>query len=280
MISPALLKSAIVLLAIGAIGYAAVAGTVYSKQRSFLYFPKQEIKESAPGFQIVSFQTRDGLTLAAGYKPADAGRPTLLAFHGNGADWQSMADGLRPLIDRGYGILSVEYRGYQGNPGTPSEAGIYEDGRAALRWLGSNGVPASQVVAVGNSLGSGVAVQLATEAPIRALVLVSPMSSMVRLASARMSWLPVNLLLRDRYDNLAKLPAVEVPIMILHGDADKVIPIQEGRLLANRNRAAVLVEFPGIGHELMYDPVIGSSIARFLSEIPDHPTQRQIPAGT
>ena len=103
---------------------------------------------------------------------------------------------------------------------------------------------------------------------------------MVRLASARMSWLPVNLLLRDRYDNLAKLSLVQAPILILHGDADKVIPIQEGRMLANRNRAAVLVEFPGIGHELMYDPVIGSSIASFLRTIPNYPTQRHTPAGT
>lgn len=268
-LSPLLLKTAIVLLAIGAFGYAAVAGIVYFKQRSFLYFPSQEISKNAPGFQIINFPTDDGLTLAAGYQPAQVGRPTLLAFHGNGADWQSMAHGLRPLIDRGYGVLSVEYRGYQANPGSPSEKGIYKDGRAALQWLNANGVPASQVVAVGNSLGSGVAVQLATESPIRALVLVSPMSSMVRLASAQMSWLPVNLLLRDRYDNLAKLPNVAVPIMILHGGSDEVIPIQEGRMLASRNRAAVFVAFPGVGHELMYDPAIASSIARFLREIPN-----------
>lgn len=277
---PSLFKPVIVLLAIAAIVYAAIAGIVYFKQRSFLYFPSQEIRKSAPGFQTVKFRTNDGLTLAAGYHAAQVGRPTLLAFHGNAADWQSMAHSLRPLIDRGYGVLSVEYRGYQGNPGNPSEVGIYEDGRAALRWLGSNGVPPGQVVAVGNSLGSGVAVQLATETPMRALVLVSPMSSMVRLASAQMSWLPVNLLLRDRYDNLAKLPVVEVPIMILHGGSDTVIPIREGRMLASRNRAAILVEFPRVGHELMYDPVVESSITRFLREIPNHPTQRQTPAGT
>ena len=158
MISSSLLKAAVALLAIGAIGYAAVAGLVYSKQRSFLYFPRQEIRKSVPDFQVVRFRTNDGLTLAAGYQAAQAGQPTLLAFHGNAADWQSMAHGLRPLIDRGYGVLSVEYRGYQGNPGSPSEVGIYEDGRAALRWLDSNGVPVSHVVAVGNSLGSGVAV--------------------------------------------------------------------------------------------------------------------------
>ena len=268
-LSPALLKVAIAMLAIGAIGYATIVGIVYFKQRSFIYFPNQEIRQSAPGFQIVKFRTIDGLTLAAGYRKALAGRPTLLAFHGNGADWQSMAHGLRPLADRGYGLLAVEYRGYQANPGSPSEQGVYEDGRAALRWLESDGVPARQVVAVGNSLGSGVAVQLATETPLRALVLVSPISSMVRLASARMSWLPVKLLLRDRYDNLAKLPRVKVPIMILHGDADRVIPIEEGRMLASRNRAVEFVEFPSTGHELMYEPVLASSIARFLGDIPN-----------
>ena len=265
---PWLLKPALVLLTIGAIVYAAIAGIVFLKQRSFLYFPSQNVRKNEPGFQIIRFPTKDGLTLAAGYRPAHVGRPTLLAFHGNGADWQSMAHGLRPLIDRGYGVLAVEYRGYQGNPGSPSEQGLYEDGRAALRWLNSNGVSTSQVVAVGNSIGSGVAVQLATETPVRALVLVSPMSSMVRLASARMSWLPVKLLLRDHYDNLAKLPMVDAPILILHGDSDTLIPIDEGRLLASRNEAAKFVPFPGFGHELMYDPVIGRSIAGFLRDVP------------
>lgn len=268
-LSPALLKIAIVLLAIGAIGYATIVGIVYFKQRSFIYFPSQEIRKSAPGFQIVKFPTTDGLTLAAGYRPALAGRPTLIAFHGNGADWQSMAHGLRPLADRGYGVLAVEYRGYQANPGSPSEQGLYEDGRAALRWLDSRGIPASQVVAVGNSLGSGIAVQLASETRLRGLVLVSPMSSMVRLASVRMSWLPVKFLLRDRYDNLGKLPHIKVPILILHDGADQVIPIEEGRMLADRNGTVQFEEFSGAGHELMYEPIITNSIARFLREIPN-----------
>ena len=267
-LSPALLKTAIFVLAIAVIGCATIVGIVFFKQRSFIYFPSPEIRNSPPGFQIVKFPTTDGLTLAAGYRPPLAGRPTLLAFHGNGADWQSMAHGLRPLVDRGYGVLAVEYRGYQTNPGNPSEEGLYEDGRAALRWLDSIGVQPRHVVAVGNSLGSSVAVQLATEAPLRALILVSPMSSMVRLASARMVWLPVKLLLRDRYDNLAKLSRVEVPIMILHGDADRVIPIGEGRILASRNQAAEFEVFESAGHELMYDPVIANPIARFLREIP------------
>lgn len=268
-LSPALLKAATILIVIGAIGFATIVGVIYFKQRSFIYFPSQQIRKSAPDFKIVKIPTGDGLTLAAGYRQALAGRPTLLAFHGNGADWQSMAHGLRPMIDRGYGVLAVEYRGYQANPGSPSEQGLYEDGRAALRWLGSEAIPASQVVAIGNSLGTGVAVQLASETRLRGLVLVSPMSSMVRLASARMSWLPVKLLLRDRYDNLAKLPRVKSPIMILHGDADRVIPIEEGRRLASRNRAVEFVEFPAVGHELMYDPVIASSIAQFLRDIPN-----------
>lgn len=262
-----LLKAAVVVLVIGAIGYVAVVALVYFKQRSFLYFPSQEIRKSALGFQIVKFPTADGLTLAAGYRQATPGKPTFLAFHGNGADWQSMAHGLRPLIDRGYGVLAVEYRGYQSNPGSPSEHGVVEDGRAALRWLDLRGIPASEVIAVGNSLGSGIAVQLATETPVRALVLVSPMSSMVRLASARMSWLPVSLLLLDRYDNLGKLPQVTVPILILHGDADRVIPIEEGRMLAKSNRSAEFVEVAAAGHELMYEPTIGIPIARFLHNL-------------
>ena len=260
----ALPKIALVLLTVFVAGYAAIASIVYFKQRSFIYFPSQQIRTTAPGYEIVRLETSDGLNLAAGYRKARAGMPTLLAFHGNGADWQSMAFGLRPIVDRGYGVLALEYRGYQGNPGNPSEQGIYNDGYAALQWLEENGVPDRDVVAVGNSLGSGVAVELASQRRLLGLVLVSPVSSMTRLASMRMPWLPVNFLLRDRYDNLAKLPDVRVPILVLHGEADRVIPFAEGQLLAASNPEAQFVPFANFGHELMYEPAITRALASFL----------------
>lgn len=258
------LKAFGIIGAILALIYVGVTGLVFFKQRSFIYFPGAEVRQPTPGIRIVKIQTADGLSLVAGYRQAVGAKPTFIAFHGNGADWQSMAYGLKPLVDDGFGILAVEYRGYQGNPGAPSEQGLYRDGRAALEWLAANGVPEGNVVAVGNSLGSGVALQLATETQLRGLILVSPVSSMVRLASARMPWLPVKMLLRDRYDNLGKLPHLKTSCLILHGDADQVIPIDEGRLLAGRNQAARFVAYPGAGHDLMYLPVIEDAIRSYL----------------
>src|SRR5690606_24335011 len=112
------------------------------------------------------------------------------------------------LASRGYGLLLAEYRGYNGNPGKPDEEGLYHDGRAALAFLESAGIARRDVVLAGLSIGTGPAVQLATEQEVRALILISPVASLPMTASAAYPWLPVRWLLRDRYDNLAKLPRV------------------------------------------------------------------------
>jgi hypothetical protein len=259
------LKIVLVTFGLVAAAYIAVAGLAFFKQRSMIYYPNGESLPASLGFEIVRLPTEDGLELVAGYRAAAAGSPTLVAFHGNAANWQSMAASLAPLADQGFGVLSVQYRGYRGNPGTPTEQGLYEDGRAALRWLGSAGIADRDIVVVGNSLGSGVAVQLASERTLRAVVLVSPVSSIARLASARMAWLPVDLLLTDRFDNVAKLGKLSSPILILHGDSDRVIPLSEGKFLAAQNKSASLIVHKGAGHDLMYQEQILPEIARFLS---------------
>lgn len=251
-----LLKISLVLAGVAIALYVAAAGYLYANQRSMLYYPTGETRPATPGFKIIRVPTTEGLSLVAGYRPAAPGKHTFVAFHGNAADWQSMAASLAPLADKGFGVLSVEYRGYRGNPGTPTEHGFYEDGRAAVRWLIAAGTAEGDIIAVGNSIGSGVAVQLAVEHIFKAVVLVSPVSSITRLASARVSWLPVSLLLTDRFDNAAKLGRIAEPVLILHGDADLVVPFAEAKFLSAQNREAVFKAYPGAGHDLMYQPAI------------------------
>lgn len=206
------------------------------------------------GFAPIGLETADGLTLHAAYRGAAPGRPTLVFFHGNGSSIDESAGATMLLGQRGYGLLLVEYRGYRGNPGTPSEEGLYADGRASLAWLGAHGVPADRTVLIGNSLGSGVATELAARMQVGGLVLISGFTSLPDVAAGHYPWLPVRLLLRDRYDNRAKLARVAAPVLVLHGTADRLIPDAQGRALAIAAPHGTLELVPGYGHELAFEP--------------------------
>lgn len=247
--------------------YCAVAILLAVLQRSFLY-PAPDGPGSIPaGFQQIAYETEDKLTLRAGYRAADAGQPTIVYFHGNGADWQSSVVATDRLVPQGYGVLAAEYRGYTGNPGDPSEEGLYRDGRAALRWLTDQGVRASDLVFIGNSIGAGVAVQMALETRPAALVLISPFNSLEQLVGEKLWWLPTSLLLKDKYRSDTKLPGIAAPILILHGDADTLIPPHHARDLAATNPAAKVEIFPGAGHELAWlDPAERRTLA-FVEEV-------------
>ncbi|RJY09501.1 alpha/beta hydrolase [Aurantiacibacter aquimixticola] len=217
-----------------------------------------------PGFVRVTYRTDDGLDLKAGYRTAAPGKPTLLFFHGNGASWQSTAMVTEDLAASGFGILAAEYRGYSGNPGSPSEQGLYRDGRAAWRCLAERGV--TDIVLVGNSIGSGVAVQLASEVEASALVLISPFDSLEETVSRRMRWLPVRMLLRDTYDNAGKLDEIAEPVLILHGEGDTLISLDQAQTLAAVRNSTVMETYPGWGHDLIVHTPIQQRIARFLDE--------------
>ncbi|NNG05007.1 MAG: alpha/beta fold hydrolase, partial [Inquilinus sp.] len=131
------------------------------------------------GFAEITYRTADGLTLSALHREAAGGLPTIVYFHGNAGHHGHRAGLIQPYHDAGYGVLLASYRGYGGNPGSPAEAGLYTDGRAALDWLAANRVPPSRTVLYGESLGTGVAVQMAVERPVAAIVLQSPFTSVV-----------------------------------------------------------------------------------------------------
>ena len=250
-----------------AAAYLAILVTLFLAQRHFIYpAPKGESLVPA-GFEEVVYETSDGLKLHSGYKAARDGKPTIVYFHGNGADWQSSVVATDRLTPVGYGVLAAEYRGYRKNPGSPSEQGLYEDGRAALGWLADNGVAAGEVVLIGNSIGGGVATQMASEGEPRALVLISPFASLHQVAAEKFWWLPVRQLLSERYANHEKIGAIKAPILLLHGDADNVIPHHHSHELAQLNPTAQLAIFPGAGHELAWRDEAERAVLEFLETI-------------
>jgi uncharacterized protein len=248
--------------------YLAVLLALYLAQRGLIFpAPAGATLAPPPGFVRVAFDTEDGLRLGGAYRKAVAGRPTILFFHGNGDSLAGAEAATRRIAEAGYGVLLVEYRGYAGNPGAPSEAGLYRDGRAALAWLARHGVPAARTVLIGNSLGSGVATQLATEQKVAGLVLVSGFTSLPDVAAGHYRWLPVRPLLRDRFANRDKMGRVAAPVLVLHGEADTLIPAGHGVALAGAAKDATLELVPGAGHELAYSERAQAEIVAWLGRV-------------
>ncbi len=253
------------------LGYGLMIGAIFGGQRRLLYFPdglrRPEPSEAdVPEMRAVELETADGLSLLAWHTPPrEGGRPTLVYFHGNAGNIAMRAEKVRPYLDAGLGVLLTTWRGYTRNPGRPSEHGLYADGRAALSFLARNGARADGLVLYGESLGSGVAVQLASETPPAALVLEAPFSSIPDVAQARMPFVPVAPLIIDRFESRAKVAQVAAPLLLVHGERDRTVPVRFGRKLfaaATEPKEAVFI--PGAGHGDLYEHGMGEIVLDFL----------------
>jgi hypothetical protein len=244
----------------------ATTAILFFGQRYFFYpAPQQVMAEPPSGYRFIQTQTSDGLKLRAAYAPARDGKPTLLFFHGNGDSIAGANVATRLLVDEGYGALLVEYRGYGGNPGSPSEDGFYRDGEAAIKWLSDQGTLANELVIIGNSIGSGPATEMALRYDPAALVLVSGFASLPFVVSDIRPFIPKQLV-RDRYDNEAKVGRVKSPILILQGEADGLVRPMNATRLAKAAPNATLITVRDVGHELAYGPASQRAILDWLDK--------------
>jgi hypothetical protein len=215
--------------------YGVLVGGLYVFQRHLLYFPdvrRPELGDLAVlGVREITLKTGDGLSLLSWYLPPRDGHPVIAYFHGNGGHIGYRAERLRWFARNGYGVLMAEYRGYGGNPGTPSESGLVADGAAAFDFLNGEGIAPNRLVIYGESLGSGVAVLLAAQREVASLILEAPFTSVAEVAQYHYSFIPASALLRDRFDARAKIGNVRAPILVLHGERDRVVPLRYGRAL-------------------------------------------------
>jgi fermentation-respiration switch protein FrsA (DUF1100 family) len=244
------------LLAMAAAGFVALAAAFWFGQRHLMYFPSSEVEAPAAvglrAVEPVTLVADDGLSLASWFVPAAsaADRGTVIVFNGNAGNRSHRASLAARLAGAGFSTLLVDYRGYGGNPGSPSEPGLLLDAKAARRYVDarSAGNP-RHVVYFGESLGTGVAVALAVERPPAALVLRSPFSSAVDVARFHYPWLPVGWLLRDRYLSIDRIGRVECPVLFIAGERDRIVPVGQTRALhaAARDPKRLLI-LPGADH--------------------------------
>jgi len=212
-------------------------------------------------------QTADGLKLLSWYMPAKDNKFTIMYFQGNAGTIGSRGFKARHFLNGGYGLLMVGYRGYGGNPGNPSEDGLILDGKAGLSFLKEVGVNIDDIVLYGESLGSGVAVALAAGPAKKAaaLILESPYSSIQDIAASRYWFAPTRLLLKDKFDSIARIRKVQSAVLILHGEGDGIIPVEHGaRLFQQANEPKHLHLFSHGGHSDLYDHGANEVILKFL----------------
>lgn len=254
--------------------YGSLVAFLYLMQRHILYCPNTHRPVPASSgmtdMKVITVSTADGLKLAGWYtSPASEGKPVVVIFHGNGGNIGALHIKARPMINKGYGVLLAEYRGYGGNPGSPSEQGLYADARAYLSWLKAQGMSPARIVLYGESLGTGVASRMAAETPgYAAVVLETPYSSMVDLAQRKYFYVPVRLLLKDRYDNIANIKRVNIPVLVIYGDRDNIIPnSEEHAVFDNANEPKSLVVIPGGHHQDLYARGAADKVLSFLDNL-------------
>jgi fermentation-respiration switch protein FrsA (DUF1100 family) len=239
--------------------YASALSSLYLLQREMLYFPSRADPPpealGLSGVDRVLLATPDGETLVLWHSPAPEGRPTVLFLHGNAGSIADRADRLAFYQSSGLGAAFLSWRGFGGSSGRPSETGLMSDARAAYDHLVRTGVRPEHIVVVGESLGTGVAVPLATTVVVGGLVLEAPFTSAADVARLAYPWVPVRLLMKDQFRTAAVIGQVRAPLLVLHGERDGVIPFGFGKSLFDQaNEPKTFRTLGPVGHEALSDP--------------------------
>jgi fermentation-respiration switch protein FrsA (DUF1100 family) len=254
-----------------------MVGMLTALQRQLIYFPDPSAVPSAgeviEGAFDVTLRTEDGLQLGAWFVPADPGRDrqtAVLFAPGNGGNRLGRAEFAEKLSLRGFAVLLMDYRGYGGNPGSPSEEGLALDGLAAAEVLEELGYGPERTIYFGESLGTGVVAALQARRPPAGMVLRSPFTELADVGAHHYPFLPVRFLLRDRFPVLEHLERSEVPVTVIHGDRDTVVPSRLSAQVAAR--AQSLVEelvLPGADHNdaVMFGPKVADAVVRLAERL-------------
>ncbi len=240
----------------------------YIFQRHLVYIPSSQLpnlnKHKINGLQTVSLHTSDGLKLLSWYKPALLNQPTLLFLHGNAGNIEDRLFLAKDFFLEGFGVLLLEYRGYGGNQGKPSELGFYTDARAGLNFLHKLGIKSDQIVLYGESLGTGVATQMATEDSFCALVLQSAYTSLPDLAHYHYPWIWMKPW--DKFDSISKIGKIKTPLLSLHAKKDTIVPYALGlEVFQKAQSPKLMISFENMNHnDLWHAPKFAQQVNEFI----------------
>lgn len=260
------------LLIVIALIYTALVAGMYLFQRKLMYLPMQNIgvpeQYGLSGFSEDFVTTSDGVKVHLWYRPAATGFPTIVYFHGNAGHMGDRSALFAALVEKDFGLLALSYRGYGKSEGAPSEQGLYSDARAAISYLLNNKhVPLGKLILFGESLGTGVATQMATQYDISMLILQAPYRSVSGRAGEIYYFIPVKQLIKDKFQSIKKIARVKAPLLIFHGEQDDVIPVRHGKTMFEAATSPKRAHFmPGIKHNDFDSSVISAHVLDYAKE--------------
>ncbi len=263
-----MVKMFLTILIVASIAYAAMLAALYGLQRSMLYVGGGELLPPADigltEVEVLTLETPDGERLAAWYHAPEPGQRTILYLQGNAQTLSDRALPFSGFMEAGYGLLAISYRGFSGSTGTPTQDGLVADALTAYEWLAKRG---ELVIVYGQSLGSGVAVQLAAQRGVEAIVLEVPFSAAVDVAAQQYPLFPVRLLMKDQWRSRDLIADINAPLLIVGAGQDRVIPVQQSRQLFEiAKEPKHYVVLPDSGHIDVWDHGMADALNAFLSD--------------
>ena len=248
---------------------------VFFFQRDLLYHPsvdnyiKNEVAKEPTEIEKVKITTNDKIDLTGWFYNKNLENfKTILFFHGNAGSLENRTYKLNHLKSLNLNFLIIAWRGFSGNKGKPSETGLYEDAASAIRWLKTKGVEEKNIILYGESLGTGVVVEIAQNKNYAGVILESPFTSMVNIGKKHYPFFPVSFLLKDKFESYKKMANISVPVLVIHGKVDKIVPYVMGKKmyeLANEPKFFYSQEYGD--HMVDYDEKLLLALKKFIQSL-------------
>jgi len=258
-------------LAFAIIIYFLIAATLYYFQRNLLYHPTENNyfgDKLVVSIDKVKIKTNDNIELIGWYHKKNNSYKTILFLHGNAGSLENRIHKINHFKDMNVNFLIFAWRGFNGNKGRPTEKGLYEDARSAVKWLTRKDVLEKNIIIYGESLGTGVATEIAQNNNFAGVILESPFTSMIDAGADKYPMFPIRLLLKDKYESDKKIKNIKSPILIMHGEVDKIVPFWMGKKifeLANEPKYSYFSKYDD--HMMEFNKDLINSINLFIESL-------------
>ena len=252
--------------------YLSVLIYLFFFQRNLLYNPNEN-NYSGDKLKVdieeVQIKTSDNINLLGWFHKKDLNKfKTIVYFHGNAGKLENRIHKLNHFKDMDINFLIISWRGFSENSGKPTEQGLYKDGKSAIDWLKNMGLDDKDIILYGESLGTGIAIEIAQNKNFAGLILETPFTSMIDAAKNVYPYIPVGLLLKDRYENDKKIKNINIPLLVMHGEEDQIIPYKMGKKIyeiANKPKYSYFTKYDN--HMMKYDKNLLIALKEFIDSL-------------
>ena len=249
--------------------YISVLVILFIFQRNLMYHPSENNyfgDKLEVNIEKVNIKTSDNLSLLAWFHKKDLNKfKTIVYFHGNAGTLDNRIHKLNHFKDMDVNFLIIAWRGFSGNEGKPTEEGLYIDGLSAINWITNQGVKEEDIILYGESLGTGIATEIAQNKNFAGVILETPFTSMINAAKEFYPYIPVNLLLKDRFENFKKIKNINSPILIMHGEQDTIVPFKMGKKMYQlANEPKYFYSTKHDDHMMVYDEPMINTLKSFI----------------